>query len=236
MPLVAGRAVRLRVGVCTVDDHHSPLRVTLRALSLVPILIFALLFGGSSVALAGAQPPVTSLLEFRRNHLVMQEWDLSCGAAALATILTYQHGDPVSERAVAGALIRRQEYIERPEFLQLRQGFSLLDLKRYVEQRGYAGMGYGMLQLADLVEKAPLLVPVNLKGYNHFVVFRGRRGDRVLLADPAYGNRTMAVERFEAAWIEYPEFGRVGFAVARRDGLIPPNRLAPRPRDFVMLR
>ena len=46
----------------------------------------------------------------------------------------------------------------------------------------------------------------------------------------------MTVERFEAAWIEYPEFGHVGFAVARRDGLIPPNQLEPRPGDFVMLR
>ena len=236
MGVLAGRSVRVHVSACSGDDSPAPVRVTLRALSLIQILTFALLVGGAGAALAGARPPVSSLLEIRRNHLVMQEWDLSCGAAALATILNYQHGDPVSEREVAGALIRRQEYIERPELLQLRQGFSLLDLKRYVEQRGYAGMGYGMLQLADLVEKAPLLVPVNLKGYNHFVVFRGRQGNRVLLADPAYGNRTMTVERFEAAWIEYPEFGRVGFAVARRDGLIPPNRLAPRPRDFVMLR
>jgi hypothetical protein len=184
---------------------------------------------------ADAQP-VASLLEMRQERVVMQEWDLSCGAAGLATILNYQHGDPIGEREIADALIRRQEYLEHPELLQLRQGFSLLDLKRYVEQRGYAGMGFGMLQLADLVEKAPLLVPVNFKGYNHFVVFRGMLGNRVLLADPAFGNRTMTVERFEAAWIEYPEFGRVGFQVARRDGLIPPNQLAPQPRDFVMLR
>ena len=68
--------------------------------------------------------------------------------------------------------------------MQLRQGFSLLDLKRYVEQRGYAGIGYGKLRLEDLVAKAPLMVPVKLKGYNHFVIFRGMRGNRVLLADP----------------------------------------------------
>lgn len=194
----------------------------------------------ATVVAPGAAPaksgPVESLLEMRQEQVVMQEWDLSCGAAALATILNYQHGDPVSEREIASALVRREEYLERPELLQLRQGFSLLDLKRYVEQRGYAGMGFGMLQLADLVAKAPLLVPVNFKGYNHFVVFRGMLANRVLLADPAFGNRTMTVERFETAWIEYPEFGRVGFEVARRDGLIAPNQLAPRPDDFVMLR
>ncbi|MGE5319866.1 MAG: hypothetical protein ACM3KD_06790, partial [Hyphomicrobiaceae bacterium] len=33
---------------------------------------------------------VTSLLETRHAHVVIQEWDLSCGAAALATLLRYQ--------------------------------------------------------------------------------------------------------------------------------------------------
>ena len=76
-------------------------------------------------------------------------------------------------------------------------------------------------------------MPVRLRGYDHFVVFRGMRGDRVLLADPAWGNRTMRVGRFEAAWLDSPEFGRVAFVVERRDGAEPPNRLAPRPGEFV---
>ena len=34
---------------------------------------------------------------------------------------------------------------------------------------------------------------------------------------------------------ESPELGHVGFVVVRRDGLIPPNRLAPRPDEFLAL-
>lgn len=167
---------------------------------------------------------------------MIQKWDLSCGAAALATLLNYQHGDLVPEREIARTLIQRQEYVVNPSLVH-GQGFSLLDLKRYVDkQRGYEGIGYGRLKLQDLIERAPIVVPVNLHGYNHFVVFRGRRGDRVLMADPAWGNRTMRVERFEEAWIDFPEIGRVGFVVARRDGSMSPNRLAPRASDFVMLR
>ena len=45
--------------------------------------------------------PVKSLLEMRHDNVVVQEWDLSCGAAALATILNYQYDDPVSEREIA---------------------------------------------------------------------------------------------------------------------------------------
>jgi hypothetical protein len=77
---------------------------------------------------------------------------------------------------------------------------------------------------------------VSFHGYPHFVVYRGRRANRVLLADPAWGSRTLTVEQFEDAWMEYPEFGRVGFVIANGDGSIPPNALAPLPGDFVFLR
>jgi uncharacterized protein len=183
---------------------------------------------------AGEQP-VKSLLEMRRENVVIQQWDLSCGAAALATILKYQHGEQVTEKDVAIAMMKREEYIRNPQLLQLREGFSLLDLKRNVDARGYLGNGYGKLQLKDLLEKAPLIVPISVNGYNHFVVFRGVRGDRVLLADPAWGNRTMPVEDFMAHWIEMPSLGRIGFSVQRRDGVEPPNQLMPMAQDFVAL-
>lgn len=185
---------------------------------------------------AEARQPVRSLLEMRTELVVMQEWDLSCGAAALAILLNHQHGDPVSEREIALGLIQRDVYVDRPEVVQIQHGFSLLDLKRYVDARGYEGVGFGRMSFDDLIERAPVMVPIRTRGYNHFVVFRGVRGNRVLLADPAFGNRTMTRDRFMQAWLDYPELGRVGFVVERRDGLFPPNRLDPTPRDFVMLR
>jgi predicted double-glycine peptidase len=185
---------------------------------------------------ADGREPVKSLLEIRQDRVVVQQWDLSCGAAALATLLNYQHGDPVSEREITKGLIEREEYIKNPALVRVRQGFSLLDLKRYVEGRGYRGIGYGQLTLDDLIEQAPVMVPINTHGYNHFVVFRGALGNRVLLADPAFGNRTMLTAKFERAWLEYPKFGNVGFVVARADDAPPPNQLAPVPSDFVFLR
>ncbi len=169
----------------------------------------------------------------RRANVVVQEWDLSCGAAALTTILKYQHGADITEREVARGLIAREEYLDHPELVQIRQGFSLLDLKRFVDGHGYRGIGYGQLQLQDLVERAPIMVPINTIGYNHFVVFRGLAGNRVLLADPAWGNRTMPIEHFERVWIDYGRIGRVGFVVAGLDGPVPPGELAPQLRDFL---
>ena len=202
------------------------------------LAIFTVAFSSSSSAFA-LEParPVTSLLEMRHDRVTIQGWDLSCGAAALATILNYQYGDPTPERDIAKALIGRDKYLENPSLVKAQQGFSLLDLKKYVDAHGYTGIGYGKLELDHLIERAPIIVPIRpVSGYSHFVVFRGIRGNRVLVADPAWGNRTFTVDEFENAWLAYPEFGRVGFVVAQSGEALPPNRLAPRSEDFVFLR
>lgn len=191
--------------------------------------------GGFAAPSAAAQP-IRSVREKRNERVVRQEFDISCAAAALATILNYQHGERLTEREIALVLIDRPEYIEMPELVRLRQGFSLLDLKRYADGRGYEGVGYGRLTYENILALAPIIVPIDSHGYRHFVVFRGEFGNTVLCADPAYGNRTLSRARFERIWLEFPELGRVGFVVERRDGLIPPNRLVPRPEEFLVLR
>jgi predicted double-glycine peptidase len=200
------------------------------------LLLALALLAVSTQTFAGSRKPVRSLLEMRQEKVVVQNWDLSCGAAALATLLNYQHGDMIPERRVALGLMRRDAYVANPDLVRFRHGFSLLDLKRYVDERGYEGVGFGKLTLEDAIENAPIMLPVNFNGYNHFVVFRGIQGNRVLLADPAYGNRTLTVEQFEAAWLDYKDLGHVGFVVKRKDGIPPPNRLTPTPADFPVLR
>lgn len=175
-------------------------------------------------SLAGAQDvtPVRSLLEMRQKNVVVQQWDTSCGAAALATLLKYQHGLPVSEKEIAEAMLRTGDALK----VKVRGGFSLLDMKRYADARGLEGAGFLQLDVDDLLEMAPAIVPITTRGYPHFVVVTGRAGGRVFLADPAFGNRTMDVEAFKSAWT-----GNIGFIVRRRDGIVPPNELTQRPAD-----
>jgi predicted double-glycine peptidase len=187
-------------------------------------------------SLAGAEPPrrepVRSMLEQRHDMVVMQDWDLSCGAAALATLLTYQMRDPTTEEEITRVLIKREEYLANPMLVRARQGFSLLDLKRFVEGRGYVGTGLGGLEFDDLPERAPILVPVKFKTQNHFVVFRGVVGDTVYLADPAYGQRTVTRERFMRVWVDAEQLGRIGFTVREEGEENPTNRMAPRAREI----
>lgn len=214
---------------------HAPGRG--RAVALLVFLSLAIGFDGGAKALAaGAAPPVRSLIEQRHRNVVLQQWELSCAAAALATVLRFQHGVAVTERSVALGLIDRVEYVANPDLVRLRQGFSLLDLKRFVDALGFEGIGLGRLSLPDLVERAPIIVPVSFRGYPHFVVFRGATSHAVLLADPAFGNVTMSIDKFRSAWIDYRDIGRVGFVVTNSGTLAPPGRLSARPSDFHLSR
>lgn len=201
----------------------------------ITTLVVVLMMIVPAMTAAGEEQTGKSLLELRQENVVIQEWDMTCGAAALATLFNYQHDDRVSEREIAKGLVNRPEYLENPDLVRMHEGFSLLDLKRVANQRGYKGIPYGQLTLDNAIERAPLIVPINALGYNHFVVFRGVMGDRVLLADPAYGNRTMPIEKFQRLWIDYGEIGHVGFAVETREGQSPAGKLAPKEREFLSL-
>jgi len=90
------------------------------------------------------QSPVRSLQEIRQEGVIIQKWDTSCGAAALATVLTYSLHEPVSEREVATGMLRMTEPIK----VKHQGGFSLLDMKHFVETRGLHGIGYRDLKSA----------------------------------------------------------------------------------------
>ena len=152
---------------------------------------------------------VRSLQEIRQDRVVRQRWDLSCGSAALSTLLTFDLDDPVSEGEIIASILQRAD----PVRIRARQGFSLLDLKRFAVARGHEAEGYGRLDVAQLARLAPAIVPTIIGGVDHFVVVRGIREGHVLLADPGFGNRTMTVERFESIWPR-----RIAFVVRPTEG------------------
>jgi len=167
---------------------------------------------------------VRSIREFRHQNVVVQQWDTSCGAAALATLLRFQHGLAVSEKEIAEAMLRRTD----PLKVKIRGGFSLLDLKRYADASGLEGAGYMEVRFEQLIDMAPAIVPVVTRGYPHFVVVLGQADGKVLIADPAFGNRTIDLPAFQQAWQ-----GNIAFVVERRDGLRPPNKLTQRATDIL---
>jgi len=78
-----------------------------------------------------------------------------------------------------------------------REGFSLLDIKRYLENVGYSADGYEapLEKLASV--GIPAIVLIRDNGYNHFVVVRGIRDGQVAVADPSVGARVIPQKQFE---------------------------------------
>jgi predicted double-glycine peptidase len=139
---------------------------------------------------------VQSMRERQYEHLIEQETDFSCGAASLATILKYGYGwEEVTEEEVLAGLME----VADPEQART-MGFSLLDLNNYVQRLGLRGRGYeiGPESLEEV--SIPVIVLLDIDGYEHFVVMKKARGDRVYIGDPALGNKVMARDEFEAAW------------------------------------
>jgi uncharacterized protein len=139
--------------------------------------------------------PVTSMRQSRLVSTLLQQYDFSCGSAAIATLLSHHYGDPVSEATVFEQMYRNgdQQKIRR-------EGFSLLDMKQFLQSRGFEADGFEQ-PLDKLMEaRIPAIVLINESGYLHFVVVKGVHAERVLIGDPANGTRAVSRAAFLASW------------------------------------
>ena len=189
---------------------HSPAHCLRSWIGALAILLASVsLFPASGIAQQSQLPIDTSpqgvsksirtMKDIRGEGVVRQKWDMSCGAAALSTLLTYDFRDNTPETAIVVWILHRVD----PVRVRARGGFSLLDLKRFAQARGYQAEGFTGMSLEELVaQKSSVIVPIRLKGFNHFIVVRSIQNGRVNVADPGFGNLTMRVDRFQSLWKE----------------------------------
>ena len=141
------------------------------------------------------QVPVTSIREGRFETVIRQQFDFSCGSAALASLLTYHYDRPTTEEEVFKSMYEAgdQEKIQA-------QGFSLLDMKTYLARQGLVADGFQMT--LEKVEQigVPVITLIQTGGYRHFVIIKGVRDGEVLTGDPALGNRIYKADKFQAMW------------------------------------
>ncbi len=168
------------------------------------VLIAALLPLGMAVAATMAVPGiqgnsyalhVTSLKEARFRNTIRQKYDFSCGSAAVATLLTYQYGYPVNEQWVF-----EQMYNHGDRARIRKDGFSLLDIKRFLQANGFDADGFYVPLEKLQHEHLPAIVLIDEKGYHHFVVIKGVLYGRVLVGDPARGTRSISLAQFHREW------------------------------------
>jgi predicted double-glycine peptidase len=153
---------------------------------------------------------VSSWKELRFRTVMLQQYDFSCGSAALASLLTYHYKRPHTEAQVFEAMYRvgDQQSIRR-------SGFSLLDMKTYLQSIGLSSDGYrvSLDKIAQL--EVPAITLIEFNGYKHFVIIKGIRDGRVLVGDPARGTRAIDRAEFEKMWSGIVLFIRNDIALAQ---------------------
>lgn len=176
--------------------------------TMTAIVVGALCLAGAHVL---AQPPVSlpggrvlsvpvrTYTDLRFKEVIRQSYDVSCGAAAVATLFTHYYKEPISEKKIIDLILETASEQQKKNIE--RAGFSMLELKGAGEELGFRVGGFKLPEAAKLRElKVPAITLTNVRGYNHFVVIKGVKEDEVYIADPAFGNRVRTLDEFSEEW------------------------------------
>jgi uncharacterized protein len=152
-----------------------------------------------------------SWAEIPFRSVIRQQFDFSCGSAAVATLLTYHYDIKTPEISSFKAMWARGD---QGKIRKL--GFSMLDMKNYLQARGLKAQGY-RFKVADIANSGrPGIALIDLRGFKHFVVIKGVRGNRVLVGDSILGITEYSTQDFEKMW------NGIYLAIGEIDGERPP--------------
>ncbi|MGF1724664.1 C39 family peptidase [Photobacterium nomapromontoriensis] len=163
------------------------------------LLLLVSLFATSSVLAldyfpnrGGYNVQVKSYQEQLFGDVFRQQYDFSCGSAAVASLLNFHYGIEAQENIIFEYMFKHgnQEKIEK-------QGFSLLDMKNYLTAQGLDANGYNIPLEKFHQLRIPAITIVNFDGYMHFVVIKGMNKKNVILGDPSRGIMVMPIDDFK---------------------------------------
>ncbi len=134
--------------------------------------------------------------------VIHQAEDNSCGAAVLATVLTYEIGNKTTEAGIL-AWIRKQRALENPKISPYR-GLATWEIVAYLNHRGYPAKTYRVQQTKYLAQlRPPAILLIKRWGRGHYVLLRKLDSRYAWVADPASGNHRISLARLQAQWSGY---------------------------------
>jgi len=153
---------------------------------LVRLLLFLAL---TLSADEGTTFKVSAFSTLKLKGTVLQGYEESCGAAALATVMNL-YGEKFSEKQI----------LEKASTTDM---LSFAQMAKISKEFGYQASGYKIS--TDMFEKlgAPVIARVdNRENYAHFVVVANHNGDFVSIFDPSFGYFVQSKKEFFQWWNE----------------------------------
>lgn len=166
-----------------------------------------------------------SYLALRFEATVPQRKDFSCGAASMATLLTYYWGRPTTE-ADALAVLRPRYTAAQLETIGA-HGLSFDDLIFIASRFGFLAQG-ARIPLDQLPKlSGPVIVQLDKGSFQHFVVLRRVGAGVYYVSDPVVGQLAMSAAAFST------QYTGNALAVWKAGTPLPLHTVLMNPRDGV---
>ena len=127
----------------------------------------------------------------KKNLIVLQDGYKECGAASLLSIIHYYKGSISMARLVELTNTNKE-------------GTNFYQLKQAAEKLGFNANGYKTNNYNTLQEiETPFIIQIIDKNYEHFCVVYTMKKNKVIVMDPAIGQREILIEEFNNVWTGY---------------------------------
>ncbi len=127
----------------------------------------------------------------KKNLIVLQDGYKECGAASLLSIIRYYKGN-----------IALAKLVEMTN--TTKEGTNFYQLKQASEQVGLNSIGYKVDEITSLKEiKRPFICQLIDHSYEHFVVVYEVKKDKIIMMDPAFGEKCLSILDFSKLWTGY---------------------------------
>lgn len=142
--------------------------------------------------------PIDNFRAMKFRNIVKQQLEFSCGAASLATILTYYWGRPTQEAEILDLVEPRYPGALRQELKN--DGMSADDIAYAASRLKFQAVpvAVALEQLKNL--KAPVIIHTKRGKLEHFSVLKYVDNGRYFLADSIVGNRILNEKEFNAQY------------------------------------
>ncbi len=143
---------------------------------------------------------VKSYQEIKNEKVIRQNYEESCGAASLATLINILDDSNLTELDLLKAMSGQQLYTDMVSFA---------DLNDAVKKLGFQSKSYKIdRKILENIISVPILVKIeDDPRFPHFVVIINHKGNYLQILDPSYGEYISSKREFYSVWDRYNKGG-----------------------------